>query len=71
MKWEKQYYDNVRGYSKYVCGDYTIKRTHNLNIFTGREMSAANQVWQIFRGDEKIGFKCTLREAKAFVEKGE
>ena len=23
------------------------------------------------RGDEKIGFKCTLREAKAFVEKGE
>ena len=68
MKWERQYYNLSRGYSRYVCGEYTIKRTHSKNMFTGKEMSATYQLWEIFKGAEKIGYQHTLKDAKAFVE---
>lgn len=66
MKWSRVQY-NSRGHVKYVSGDFTIKRTHDLNMFTGREMSAENQRWEIFKNDEKIEWAFTLREAKAYV----
>lgn len=69
MKWTKVYYDTTRGYIKYVSGDYTIKRTHNKNIWTGREMGAVNQKWEIFKNGEKIWWEFTFSDAKKYVEK--
>ena len=69
MKWNRRYYDTTYGYCEYACGEYTIRRTQDRNIFTSKPMGAANQQWQIFKNGTKIGWEFTLREAKERVEK--
>ena len=72
MKWRRQYYDTTHGYCEYVCGEYTIRRTQDRNIFTSKPMCAANQQWQIFKNGTKLGWEFTLKEAKTTaVEKME
>lgn len=69
MKWTKRYL----GYEwnpriAYECGEYRIMKTRSKNIWTGKPMSDAYQVWNIYKNGEKTDFCLTLREAKAKVE---
>lgn len=70
MKWEKTYPSGwaMDGRIKYVCGEYSIMKTNSRNIFTGKPMSDANQVWRIRKNGEKVGHGYTLKEAKALAE---
>ena len=71
MEWERVIYDESRGYTMYVSGDYYIKRTHIVNSFTGKEMSPAHQKWYIFWRGAMVGCEQTLKEAKRKVEMAE
>jgi len=74
--WKKEYYrgQNGRTYIQYANGDgYIIRQTHSKNIFTGREMGHANQVWKIYRIENycltEVNYALTFREAKATAER--
>lgn len=60
-------------WTKIVAGKYEsnmnwkIKKTHDHNIFTGREMS--EQGWEIFdENNNKLDYAFTLKEAKRCAE---
>lgn len=67
-KWTKEYPSNYKfdGRIKYVCGDFSIMRGNDKNIFTGKPM--VEQVWHIRKNGQKVGYGTTLKEAKAEAE---
>lgn len=68
MKWTKENYGYAHeGYHQYRCGSYVIRQTHSKNIFTGKEMGHANQVWNIYKDGEKIDYGATFADAKRIV----
>lgn len=68
MRWVKEEYGYTHeGYHQYRCGEYVIRQTHSKNIFTGKEMSWVNQVWEIFKNGEKIDCCGTFKDAKRAV----
>lgn len=69
MKWAKEYYGNAHQYISYVSGRYAIRQTHGKNIFTGKEMSHANQIWKVFKDGTEIGYGFSFKEAKAIAGK--
>lgn len=68
MKWNKIVYDSINGYVKYVSEGYTIMRTHDRNMLTGKEMSPQYQYYEILKGTIEVGRRNTLKEAKRFAE---
>ena len=68
MNWTKTYPDSYKydGRIKYVCGEYSIMRGNEKNIWTGKPMS--EQVWNIKKNGQEVGWGFTLKEAKAEAE---
>ena len=66
VKFEKVVTNNYKGWFDYVCGNVIIRKTHDTNIFTGKEMR--EQVWNIFVDGQNVDFALTLKEAKEIAK---